>query len=590
MFTTLRIVRCLVLLAGTAGSIFSNVPVSQGQTTTWDGKYSTEVIEVTVVYFLPKDREAISDWKDRVDYYCNRIEQFHDREFNGQSKLITKVNAEPFRSKLTTKQLRAGDANFIFFRTMEEVDRDLQFGRPDNGAFPILLVLSEINWKPLDDFYRVRPNGDDLVFEGNYNAGRHFPGAESGGARAVYFDNPGKGWGLVSADGWRVPYSGSDCVVYHEGVGHTIGLPHTDEANTSVMSHGQYNGWINESYVDPIQKKRIGWKAPKNSPEDSLFTRLRVLPQPLVPKTNDTVKLHFEWPDNAKIANHDVRIQTDLFGPWLSIPTAPKLIDHQPSEYVDLGAFDRPTSVSYRVTAKTEDGQQAELWGYFQVRNSDDEFVTPAHRIGDLAIQPAVSQDMESQAAEDPDVALGPEFDLLKELDVASMTVAGKWQREEGRLTSPKQYGARIELPAKIPTEYQLNIIVEPLDKPNGLILGQNIDENRFLVLLNYDNGMIFNAIENVDGQNVGNPTTNSKVLFEKNRLSQILCTVRQSGVQVTVDGDLVINWSGKPDQLSLSDYWTTPNANRLFLGAYDCRYKFHRATLRAILPKAAGR
>ncbi len=577
-------------LCSVAWILFLPIQISHGQTTTWDGKYSTEVIEVTVVYFLPKDREALSDWQDRVAYYCKRIEQFHDREFHGQSKLVTKVNAEPFRSKLTTQQLRSGDANFIFFRTLEEVDRVLQFGRPANGAFPILLVLSEINWKPLDDFYRVRPNGDELVFEGNYNQGRHFPGAESGGARAVYLDNPGKGWGLVSADGWRVPYSGSDCVVYHEGVGHTIGLPHTDEANSSVMSHGQYGGWINESYVDPIQKKRIGWKASKESEKESLFSKLTALPEPLVPKPNETVQLKFDWPSDIQLGSLDVRIQTDLYGPWTTIATIPLNPETAPPGLIKIGQFDRPTPVSYRVIAKAADGQQAELWGYFQVRNDIDETVLPKQRFGDLANQITTPQVSEAKESGEEPIAMGPEIDLLKAIDVQALAVAGDWQFKDHQLTSPKQFGARFELPTKLPDEYRLNVIAQPLDNPNGLILGQKIDKSRFLVLLNYNvDGNIFNAIENVDGQNVGNATTNNVKVFEKNRLSQILCTVRKSGIRVTVDGNVVINWRGEPKQLSLSDYWMTPDHNRIFFGAYDCTYKFHRATLQEIKPAAGN-
>jgi hypothetical protein len=69
-----------------------------------------------------------------------------------------------------------------------------------------------------------------------------------------------------------------------------------------------------------------------------------------------------------------------------------------------------------------------------------------------------------------------------------------------------------------------------------------------------------------------------------KNRLSQIVCTIRKDGVQVDVDSQTVIDWQGEPSELSLSEYWQTPNANRLFIGAYDCRYRIHRITLRPIM------
>ena len=179
-----------------------------------------------------------------MNYYARRIARFHTRELDGQSKLKVNVLDAPFLSTRSTPELRRGDANAIFFLTLGEVNAALKFGQGERTGFPILLVLSEINWRPLDDFYRVKPDGKGWQFEGNYNRGRHFPGAESGGARATYWADRGVGWGLVSGDGWRVPYPGSDCVVYHEGVGHSIGLPHNEPADGAVMSLGQYSSHI----------------------------------------------------------------------------------------------------------------------------------------------------------------------------------------------------------------------------------------------------------------------------------------------------------------------------------------------------------
>lgn len=192
-----------------------------GATTTWDGQHDTSRIDVTVVYFVPADRQPLPDWRERAAYYCRRIEQFHQREFQGRSALTTNLVDEPLISRRTTPQLRQGDANAIFFSTLREAAERLRFAAGERRGFPVLLVLSEINWRPLDDFYRVKPADGALVFEGTFNGSEHFPGATSGGARATYLADRGVGWGLVSADGWRVPYRGSDCVIYHEGCGHT---------------------------------------------------------------------------------------------------------------------------------------------------------------------------------------------------------------------------------------------------------------------------------------------------------------------------------------------------------------------------------
>ncbi|EMI19498.1 secreted protein [Rhodopirellula maiorica SM1] len=375
-----------------------------GGTTTWDGKYDTSKIKVTVVYFVPADRQPLSDWKDRVQYYARRLEQFHAREFGDQSKLTMVVHPEPFVSKENTETLREGDANKIYFRTLGEVDRTLAFAKDDpsdRDAFPILLVLSEINWRPLDDFYRLHPDGGKLVFEGNLNQGQHFPGAASGGARAAYLANRGVGWGLVSGDGWRVPYRGTDCVVYHEGCGHTVGLPHPEPGNGSVMSMGQYRGWISESWLDKEQKSRMGWQPKKEGAEkgepnqDSdgnhdeqpkslameLFTRFRAIPQPMVPKPNQDVLLKLDWPKDAKVKTLRVRYQTAIDGPWIEVPSE---IDSAQPEVVSLGRFEEATPVSYRVDAELQSGETAELWGYLQVRSDVNQNPLPSSLSQDL--------------------------------------------------------------------------------------------------------------------------------------------------------------------------------------------------------------
>jgi hypothetical protein len=555
------------------------------QLTTWDGRYPIDQIEVTMVYFVPPDRSPLSDWKRRLDYYAKRIEQFHQREYHGQSKLTVKVRDQIFSSKLSTEQLRVGDANQIYFKTMQEVERGLQFGRTSEDIFPILLVMSDINWRPLDDFFRVRPKDGELEFEGNYNQGRHFPGAESGGARAVYWDNVGKGWGLVSADGWRVPYSGSDCVVYHEGVGHAIGLPHTDDANTSVMSHGQYHGWIHESYVDVAQKRRLGWK-PKELDGNTLFSKFTAVSSPAVPQPAQNVALRCVWPADTLLSSVVVEIQTRLDAPWVLVKeySEEELATGSPTS-IDLGAFDRPTPVSYRIRANAKDQPPNELMGYFQVRKSESEFPVP-----DLLVSPDLlganisPYHLHGGALPSTPLRFGKEIDVLTQLPNELKAVSGDWEWKSDKLESPKAYGARIEFPVEAPREYQVIYVVEPLDEPNGLTLGQIRDGNRFLVLLNYraDKASL-NAIENINGQNVGNATTSDRVLFAKNQISQVVCTVRREGVRVEVDAQSVIDWKGDSRELSLSEYWQTPNTNRLFIGAYDCRYRIHRVTLRPI-------
>jgi hypothetical protein len=536
---------------------------------TFDGKHDISRIQVTVVYFVPCDRPALPDWETRLRYYCRRIERFHAREFQGQSTLATTIHPQPFVSRKNSTELRSGDRDFIFFQTLEEVEHRLSFVRREQGPFPILLVLSDINWRELDDFYRLR--AVDGQFEGQIIEGRHFPGAASGGARSLYLADRGVGWGLVSADGWRVPYTGSDCVAYHEGVGHPIGLPHPEPVNGSVMSVAQYQFWINQSWIDEAQKRRLGWLPPHDdaSRQRDLFSVFTAIPKPLIPQPSDEVALQLTWPAEARIRRCAVQLQTELFGPWYQIPIpAPG----PAPDSISLGRFDRPTPVSYRVDATLEDGQDVEVWGYFQVRTTPAEPPLPPR-----------SNRAETSA---PAARWAETIDLLPLVDPERDRVSGQWTGSEGRLESNKQYGARIEIPYQPPAEYVMTAVVEPLDEPNGLIVGQRSGDRRFLVLVNYQRPEQppASALENVDDLNVDrNGTVVHAPLLTKDRPSTLVCTVRTDSVTVTCDGRPLIDWQGGASRLSLSDYWQTPHPEMLFLGAYDCRYRFHRVTLTPI-------
>jgi Tol biopolymer transport system component len=345
---------------------------------TFDGRYDISKIDLTVVYLLPTDRHPLVDWRERVDYFMNRIAAFHDRESGGRSALRIHVEPKPVVAACDAQHLRGKDPNETFDNSLNEARSALKWPHKRDG-FPIVLVLSEINWRELDDFARTAVFDGVTRFEGAVDQeGRHFPGAESGGSRATYLPAEGVGLGLVSADGWRVPYSGSECPIFHEGIGHPIGLPHPEPLDDSVMGTAQYKYWLNQTWLNESQKRALGWLANDKAgalketgvkPRGDLFTTFTALQSPIVPKANQPVKLSFNWPANAKLRALTVRIQTDLHGPWLALPVAYSA--RQPPSAVDLGSFDRPTPVSYRVDARIEDGQAVELWGYFQVKPAD---------------------------------------------------------------------------------------------------------------------------------------------------------------------------------------------------------------------------
>ena len=232
--------------------------------------------------------------------------------------------------------------------------------------------------------------------------------------------------------------------------------------------------------------------------------------------------------------------------------------------------------MSYRVNVELASGETAELWGYFQVRESPGKLPMPRNLSRDLveAPQRTTTPTIDATLSDE-------EVDLIQLQSTESAWKVGDWSTEEGTLVSPKRYGARIELPYEPPAEYRAVYVVEPLDEPNGLILGQKMEDRRFVTLVQYAPGEgALSALENVQGRNVGNETTFRGSLLKQRRLSQVVVDVTKRGVQVSVDGRRIIAWTGQPEELSLSDYWKTPDDRALFVGSYDCRYRFHRITL----------
>jgi hypothetical protein len=341
----------------------------RGGMTTIDGVCDISRIAVDMVYFLPADRREVPDWRERLEYFARRLEQFQTREFGTQSVLTVQIRAAPLRTAKTAAQIRGDDGDVVFWKTIGEAKATMGAWPAQSNAFPILLVMSDINWRELDDFRREIMVDGRPQHEGHVSAeGRHFPGAASGGARAVYHPGDRAGYALVSADGWRVPYTGSDCVVYHEGVGHPIGLNHPEPADGSVMSLAQYMHPLNRSWVDGGQKRKLGWTPAGAKPATAgLFSAFTALHEPAVPRPGEPVEVRLTWPAGVTVKSVEVAYQTDLFGPWVVLSPAALAAD---ASRVDLGRFDAPTPVSYRVKATLTDGRFAEFWSYFQVRDA----------------------------------------------------------------------------------------------------------------------------------------------------------------------------------------------------------------------------
>ena len=94
---------------------------------TFDGKHDITTIDLTVVYLMPKDRMAMADWKERVDYYTKRIEAFHARESAGKSTLKIHTHPEPMVVGQSAEELRGKEPNGTFFNSTNEAKKVLKW-------------------------------------------------------------------------------------------------------------------------------------------------------------------------------------------------------------------------------------------------------------------------------------------------------------------------------------------------------------------------------------------------------------------------------------------------------------------------------
>ena len=336
---------------------------------------SIDRIGVEVVYYLPKDRSPLPDWKERIDYLMQRAQKFHRREFTGQSDFVYDIYPEPFVASATQAAFPKDDPNNFFWTVMNEVWHSGKLHFKTN-AFPIILVFSENNFSPSYDDWSRECNGVGCLFpEPHSNCagyvndrGEDRPGSRCGGSRAVFWPQKHIGLGLVTADGWKVPMIGSDCVVYHEGIGHSIGLPHPEPINNSVMGLAQYAGCIHQTWIDNDQKEALGWKyAPVD--QTDLFSTFQVGHSPRKPIADDPVQIVASFPERYLPATIQAEYQTNLYAPFNRIEAN---VFWQKDDVYNviwtLPPVEKGQSVAYRVSIETDSGDRESIWNYYKVR------------------------------------------------------------------------------------------------------------------------------------------------------------------------------------------------------------------------------
>jgi hypothetical protein len=159
-------------------------------------------------------------------------------------------------------------------------------------------------------------------------------------------------------------------------------------------------------------------------------------------------------------------------------------------------------------------------------------------------------------------------------------------------------YGLMAMLPTAIAGDYDLHVQFTRHMGEDSVDLLCPVGDSAVNVKFSGSFGTVC-GLESVEGQRLpNNPTLRRPSVLQNGHQYTVLVQVRTEGdharIEVSLDGDLQVRWSGKHSYLSLPDVWHGAKPNRPAVGAWGCGVSFQRARLEmisgtaALLPAAA--
>ncbi|HLY08485.1 MAG TPA: WD40 repeat domain-containing protein, partial [Planctomycetota bacterium] len=188
-------------------------------------------------------------------------------------------------------------------------------------------------------------------------------------------------------------------------------------------------------------------------------------------------------------------------------------------------------------------------------------------------------------------IASEAEIDLLSLIDLAQDSVHGRWVLEDGALVcSEKAFPARIQIPYVPPDEYDLTVVAERTDGQESINLGVIGGGRPFQVVIDGWPTLGFvSTLWSLDGMDgVDNESTHRGMVLRNGKPSTIVCSVRKTGVKLTVDGAVLFDWKGDYGRLANPLMVKIPNSRVFSIGCYDVRYRF--STLRLLPVSGTGK
>ena len=178
------------------------------------------------------------------------------------------------------------------------------------------------------------------------------------------------------------------------------------------------------------------------------------------------------------------------------------------------------------------------------------------------------------------------DLDLLSLVDLEKDRVHGQWEREGGALVATASIPAsRVLIPYVPPEEYDLTVVAERVDGSDALVIGLASGEAQTAYELDgYVSSGHISGFEVLDKLWANrNESARPGAVFENGRAGTVVVSVRRRRITVLVDRKQVMDWTGDFSRLGVRGDYVVPEKRALFIGAYNCRFRISRMTLRAV-------
>jgi len=164
-------------------------------------------------------------------------------------------------------------------------------------------------------------------------------------------------------------------------------------------------------------------------------------------------------------------------------------------------------------------------------------------------------------------------MDLLDLLDIPQDAVKGVWGFSGRSLIAPAGPYSRLQFPVIPPAEYDFLAEVTRVKGNDSLDIGLPLGGKQILLVID---GGECSGLEYIDKNPFNGNETSAKGRFLVGlQAHRIKCSVRKSGVQVSIDGKVVIDWSLEKQSFGIQENWNVFRKDVPFLGSWETSYSF---------------